>query len=68
LPNRRPEAVWCTLQLAAIANVIYHATGVRMRQLPMIPGKALEALWAQQSNGHLNPDASPHGATSVERK
>jgi xanthine dehydrogenase YagR molybdenum-binding subunit len=28
---------------AAIANAIYHATGVRMRELPLSPGKFLEA-------------------------
>jgi xanthine dehydrogenase molybdenum-binding subunit len=38
--------------MAAIANAIYHATGVRMRQLPMSPRKVQEAIWAQQSNGH----------------
>ena len=31
--------------MAAIANAIYHAIGVRMRELPMSPGKVLEALW-----------------------
>ena len=31
--------------LAAIANAIYRATGVRMRTLPMSPGRILEALW-----------------------
>ena len=29
---------------AAIANAIYHATGVRMRELPMTPEKVLKAL------------------------
>ena len=32
--------------MAAIANAIYHAIGVRMHQLPMSPGRVLEALWA----------------------
>ena len=31
--------------MAAIANAIYNAIGVRMRELPMSPGKILEALW-----------------------
>ena len=31
--------------MAAIANAIYHAIGVRMRRLPMSPGNILEALW-----------------------
>jgi CO/xanthine dehydrogenase Mo-binding subunit len=31
--------------MAAIANAIYHATGVRMTSLPMNPGSILEALW-----------------------
>ncbi len=30
--------------MAAIANAIYHATGVRMQRLPMSPGAILEAL------------------------
>ncbi|MBI2855481.1 MAG: xanthine dehydrogenase family protein molybdopterin-binding subunit, partial [Chloroflexi bacterium] len=30
--------------LAAIANAIYHATGVRQNQLPMSPGRILETL------------------------
>jgi CO/xanthine dehydrogenase Mo-binding subunit len=35
--------------IAAVANAIYHATGVRMAQLPMSPGNILEALW--EKNG-----------------
>jgi CO/xanthine dehydrogenase Mo-binding subunit len=31
--------------MAAIANAIYHAIGVRLTQLPMSPGRVLEALW-----------------------
>ena len=31
--------------MAAIANAIYNAVGVRMTQLPMSPGSILEALW-----------------------
>ena len=31
--------------MAAIANAIYSAVGVRMNQLPMSPGNVLEALW-----------------------
>ncbi len=31
--------------MAAVANAIYNATGVRMNQLPMSPGRVLEALW-----------------------
>ena len=30
---------------AAIANAVYHAVGVRMRELPMTPDKVLEALY-----------------------
>ena len=36
--------------LAAIANAIYGATGVRMRKLPMSPGAILEALWAKNGS------------------
>ena len=31
--------------MAAIANAIYHAVGVRMNVLPMSPGNVLDALW-----------------------
>ena len=33
--------------MAAIANAIYHAVGVRMNQLPMSPDAILESLWAK---------------------
>ena len=33
--------------MAAIANAIYHAIGVRMTELPMSPGAVLESLWAK---------------------
>ena len=29
----------------AIANAVYHATGVRMHKLPMAPGTILDAVW-----------------------
>jgi len=32
---------------AAIANAIYNAVGIRMQELPMNPGRVLEALWAK---------------------
>jgi xanthine dehydrogenase molybdenum-binding subunit len=51
--------------MAAIANAIYRATGVRMRQLPMSPSKVLEALWVYQKNGHHTNGGSPQGAPSV---
>ena len=31
--------------MAAIANAIHNAIGIRMNQLPMSPGVILEALW-----------------------
>ena len=31
--------------MAAVANAIYDAVGVRMTRLPMSPGSVLEALW-----------------------
>ena len=37
--------------MAALSNAIYDAVGIRMRSLPMSPGKVLEALW---SNGDPN--------------
>ncbi len=33
--------------MAAVANAIYDAVGVRMTRLPMSPGNVLEALWEQ---------------------
>ena len=34
--------------MAAIANAIHNAVGVRMGKLPMSPGNILEALWSQK--------------------
>ena len=34
--------------LAAIANAVSHAIGVRMRDLPMNPGRVLESLWKKE--------------------
>ena len=34
--------------MAAIANAIYDAIGVRMNVLPMSPGNILEALWESE--------------------
>ena len=34
--------------MAAIANAIYSAIGMRMRKLPMSPGNILEALWEKE--------------------
>jgi CO/xanthine dehydrogenase Mo-binding subunit len=36
--------------LAALANAISQAIGVRMTRLPMSPGAILKAMWAQQGN------------------
>jgi CO/xanthine dehydrogenase Mo-binding subunit len=33
--------------MAAIANAIHNAVGVRMDKLPMSPGNILDALWEQ---------------------
>ena len=41
--------------MAAIANAIYQAIGIRLNQLPMSPGRVLEAMWAGNGvkpNGH----------------
>ena len=37
--------------MAAVANAIYHAIGVRMSQLPMSPARILQALWEKQGAG-----------------
>ncbi len=34
--------------MAAIANAIYDAVGIRLRKLPMSPSKILEALWEKE--------------------
>ena len=34
--------------MAAVANAIHSAVGVRMRKLPMSPGNVLEALWEKR--------------------
>jgi CO/xanthine dehydrogenase Mo-binding subunit len=34
--------------MAALSNAIYRALGVRLNQLPMAPGRVLEALWAKE--------------------
>ena len=36
--------------LAAIANAIHDALGVRMTKLPMTPGSILEALWEKEKS------------------
>jgi xanthine dehydrogenase molybdenum-binding subunit len=36
--------------MAAVANAIYDAVGVRMTELPMSPGKVLEALQRAQGS------------------
>jgi xanthine dehydrogenase YagR molybdenum-binding subunit len=36
---------------AAIANAVYNATGVRMRQIPMTPARLLDALGRTQTKG-----------------
>ena len=37
--------------MAAIANAIHNAVGVRMTRLPMSPGRILEALWEKEAKG-----------------
>ena len=37
--------------MAAVANAVYDAIGVRMEKLPMSPGAILEALWEKEANG-----------------
>ena len=34
--------------MAAIANAIHNAVGVRMGKLPMSPGNILQALWEKE--------------------
>ena len=37
--------------MAAISNAIHKAVGARLNQLPMAPGRVLEALWQQERDG-----------------
>jgi xanthine dehydrogenase YagR molybdenum-binding subunit len=37
--------------LAAIANAVFNATGVRLRELPMTPDRVLAALTAARKGG-----------------
>ena len=41
--------------MAAIANAIHQATGLRLRQLPMTPGAILEALWEEKKSAPVAP-------------
>ena len=43
--------------MAAIANAIHDALGVRMSKLPMTPGNILEALWEKKEGNHTEPRA-----------
>jgi CO/xanthine dehydrogenase Mo-binding subunit len=43
--------------MAAIANAIHQAVGVRMRDLPMSPGAVLEALWRQDGQAQVRQAA-----------
>ena len=36
--------------MAAVANALHQALGVRLNQLPMNPGRILEALWGINSS------------------
>ena len=38
--------------MAAVANAIHDAIGVRMERLPMSPGAILEALWEKNGQPH----------------
>jgi CO/xanthine dehydrogenase Mo-binding subunit len=40
--------------MAALANAIHSATGVRVNHLPMSPGRVLEALWQRKGAGGSN--------------
>jgi CO/xanthine dehydrogenase Mo-binding subunit len=38
--------------MAAVANAIYHAVGIRMEHLPMNPASVLEALWEKEGTSN----------------
>ena len=57
--------------MAAIANAIYRATGMRLNRLPMSPGRVLEALWAKNATGngaHLPAPALVAAANCTARR
>jgi CO/xanthine dehydrogenase Mo-binding subunit len=45
--------------LAAIANAVSRALGIRMTTLPMSPGRVLEALWAKEASSSAPEEARP---------
>ena len=55
---------------AAVANAVYNATGVRIRQLPMTPAVVLAALAAAKAGDKAgaNPDAKPPEGSKDEPK
>ena len=65
--------------MAAIANAIYRAIGVRLDRLPMSPGRVLAALWAKNGAGNgahsasqalvttANGTAESHGENGAQR-
>jgi hypothetical protein len=51
LADRKPQFESYRNDLAAIANAVFNATGVRIRQLPMTPDRVLAALAEAQKGG-----------------
>jgi CO/xanthine dehydrogenase Mo-binding subunit len=44
--------------MAAVANAIYHAVGVRMRELPMSPQRVLKAILAKRGDAESQAAAA----------
>lgn len=54
--------------MAAIANAIYRAIGVRQQHLPMSPAKVLEGLWEQQGRSDNGNRVHPTGAPVADAR
>jgi len=50
LPHYGAGETICKPMLAAVANAVFDATGVRLRRVPLTPARVLAALGAAQSN------------------
>src|SRR5262249_14703218 len=59
--------------MAAVANAVYRAIGVRFNQLPMSPGRILAALGSQNvvrngAHAHTVQGTATHGSTEECRE
>ncbi len=50
--------------IAAVANAIYHATGCRLRELPMSPVRVLEAVMTKDASNGSSGSSGSSGSTN----